>query len=997
MKKLHLKLHAHRQGLLLLALLGGLVFTAGAKTIVTEKPYALTNRPCVGAFLNGVLPEIAPGISGNWTAVNAFTNLLFTNSVGLTAVPGTDELCVWEREGRIWSFQNSPGAAQKKLVLDLSNQCQGWDDSGLLGIAFHPGFATNHFMFVYYTWVKPGTVTGSPTTRPVPNLPDTYHDRLERYTLDADGVAIPDSVKIFVDLTNQTVWHHGGGMFFHPVNGFLYWTDGDNSVGDNDQIINKSLYSGVFRVDVDCRGGDISHAPPRQPTGGFTANYFIPNDNPFVGQSNVLEEFFCLGLRSPHRMTYDAPSGKIFIGDVGESSREEIDVINPGESGLNFQWNRCEGNLGKMTEPFIGISRGPLLDYPHTDGRAVIGGYVYRGQEFAKDLGGKYIFGDNVMRTVWALDETATPVKKTLLCVMPKGTGPNSGTDYTGLSSFGTDAAGELYFCQLSSIGGGIYKLQRGGPPPPTRVMPKLLSQTGVFADLTNLTPAYFLIPYTVNSPLWSDGAVKTRWFTIPTNTTVGFAANGEWTFPAGSVFVKHFDLPVDETNPQILHRLETRLLVRDTNGYVYGASYKWRADNSDADLVIAGLTEPIEIKTANGTRTQNWFYPGRQDCLTCHTVASGGVLVVKTRQLNGDFKYPAPGSAAILAASFNATRRQDAGAPGVTANQLHTLGHLGIFDAAFDDRKIFHYPRLASITNNAAALQIRVRSYLDANCSMCHRPGGAGAFFDARFDTPLKQQNLVNGPVANQLNIAGAKVIVPGDTNKSVLFYRVSRVGENQMPPLGKNVVDDKAVAVIGRWIASLHTAAPTLPKGWLDADIGNVGVSGDASFLNGSFNLLASGGDIWDTADAFHFASRALAGDGGIVARVVSVQYTDPWAKAGVMLRENDSPGAKYVFLGVTGQGGSVLQSRAASDGASVSADGPETKLPHWLKLARAGNVFTGYVSADGTNWLAAGSVTNALNKNLSAGLAVTAHNNAVLNSTLFDNVAVSTKTDK
>ena len=200
---------------------------------------------------------------------------------------------------------------------------------------------------------------------------------------------------------------------------------------------------------------------------------------------------------------------------------------------------------------------------------------------------------------IWALDETATPVEKTLLCVMPKGTGPNSGTDYTGLSSFGTDADGEIYFCQMSSIGGRIYKLQRGGPPPPTKSMPKLLSQTGVFTDLANLTPADFLIPYTVNSPLWSDGAVKTRWFALPANTVIGFSANGEWTFPAGTVFVKNFALPVDDTNPQILRRLETRLLVRDTNGYVYGASYKWRADNSDADLVTAGITEDITIKTA--------------------------------------------------------------------------------------------------------------------------------------------------------------------------------------------------------------------------------------------------------------------------------------------------------------------------------------------------------------------------------------------------------------
>jgi uncharacterized repeat protein (TIGR03806 family) len=960
----------NRQWILSVILLGSFFLSVGAKPAVHEKSYGLTHRPWVGAFLNGVLPEVAPAISGNWTAVVAFTNLLFTNSVGLTAVPGTDELCVWEREGRVWTFQNSPGATGKKLALDLHNQCQGWDDSGLLGVAFHPGFATNHFMFVYYTWVKPGTVAGSPTTRPVPNLPDTYHDRLERYTLDANGAAIPDSVKIFVDLTNQTVWHHGGGMFFHPVNGFLYWTDGDNAVGDNDQFINKSLYSGVFRIDVDCRGGNVSHAPPRQPTGGVASNYFIPNDNPFVGQSNVLEEFFCLGLRSPHRMTYDRPSGKIFIGDVGESSREEIDVINPGESGLNFQWNDCEGNLGKMPTNHIGISRGPLLDYPHTDGRAVIGGYVYRGKEFARDLGGKYIFGDNVFRTIWALDETATPMKKTLLCVMPKGTGPNSGTDYTGLSSFGTDAAGEIYFCQMSSLGGSIYKLQRGGPPPPTKIMPKLISQTGIFANLTNLQPASLLIPYTVNSPLWSDGAVKTRWFTLPTNSVIGFSVNGEWTFPPGSVFVKHFELPVDDTNPKILRRLETRILVRDTNGYVYGASYKWRADNSDADLVTAGIFEPVPIKTATGIRTQNWFYPGKQDCLTCHTPASGGVLGIKTRQLNGSFTYP----------------------NGVTANQLHTLGHLGIFDAAFDDRKIYRCSRLFNITNTAAALQIRVRSYLDANCSMCHRPGGVGAFFDARFDTPLQHQNLLNGPVANQLGIAGAKVIVPGSTNKSILFRRISITGEGQMPPLGKNVVDEKAVAAIGQWIGSLRTIAPKLPKNWTDTDIGNVGVSGEASYLNGLFNVIASGSDIWENADSFHFASRPMTGDGQIVAHISSLQYTDPWAKAGVMFRENASPGSKYVMMAITAHNTSVYQWRPGADQNSHNTDGSSAIIPSWVRLTRKGDIFIGEISVDGKNWQTVDHIAVPMKKTLYVGLALNAHNNSVLNSTLFDNVVVS-----
>ena len=962
--KLLSTVHAQCRLFFLLALLGISVLTASAK------PYGIRVRPPVEAFLNGALPEVAPVISGNWSAVEAFPHLLFTNAVGLAPIPGTDELCIWEREGRIWAFKNSPEATEKKLILDVSDQCQGWDDSGLLGVAFPPGFATNHFIFVYYTWVKPGTVTGSPTSRPIPNLPDTYHDRLERYTLGGDGVATPASVAIFVDLTNQTVWHHGGGIFFHPTNGFLYWTDGDNSVGDNDQLITKSLYSGVFRIDVDCRGGTISHAPPRQPTGGFTANYFVPNDNPFVGQTNVLEEFFCLGLRSPHRMTFDPATGRIFIGDVGESSREEIDVIEPGESGLNFQWNRCEGNLGKMTAPYIGISRGPVLDYPHSDGRAIIGGYVYRGGEFKTDLGGKYIFGDNVLRIIWALDETTTPYSKIVLCVMPKGTGPNAGTDYTGLSSFGIDQQGELYFCQMSSIGGRVYKLKRGGPPPPKRTMPKLLSETGAFADLRTLQPADALIPYSVNSPLWSDGAVKQRWFVLPGGTFIGFSPQGSWNFPAGSVFVKNFSLPVDESNPQVLRRLETRLLVRDINGAVFGASYKWRPDNSDADIVTVGTNEDITITNATGIRTQRWFFPGRQDCLTCHTPISGGVLGVNTRQLNGDFTYPS----------------------GVTDNQLRTLAHINLFDAAFNGLKIHDYPYLMSITNTHASVELRVRSYLDANCSHCHRPGGVGAFFDARFDEPINKQNIVNGPVANLLGIPGAKVVVPGDTNRSMLFHRISLVGENQMPPLAKNVADEKAVAVIAQWIASLPPKTATLPRGWSDQDIGNVGISGEASFLNERYNVLASGGDIWEAADAFHYAYKPIGGDGQIVAHVASMQYTDPWSKGGIMFRENVSTGAKYAFVGFAGQGGSLFQSREATDKSSMSTDGPATKAPGWLKLVRTGDTFQGFVSADGAKWLPAGNVTIPMPKTALVGLALTAHNNSALNSTLYDKVTIS-----
>lgn len=812
------------------------------------QPYGLSSRPDVGPFLNDVLPEAVSTISNNWAAVPAFPNLYFTNAVGLAAIPGTQQLVVWEREGRVWSFVNNSNVTQKTLVLNIANQCQGWDDSGLLGLAFHPGFVTNRYMFVYYTWVTPGTVQGNANTRPPTTVTGAYHDRLSRFTLDVNGVAIPSSELVLVDQIGNSVWHNGGGLFFHPQNGFLYWTDGDDANGGlNTQIITRNLFSGVFRIDVDQRGGNISHPIVKQPLNGTTANYYIPNDNPFIGQPNVLEEFFCLGLRSPHRMTVDPQSGRIFVGDVGEGSREEISIIEPGEAGLNFQWNRIEGLNGDLVAPYPGINRRPVIDYGHSEGFAVIGGYVYRGSEFAQELGGRYLFGDNGSRVVWVLDETTVPAGKIPLCVVPKGNGPNSGNDYTGLSSFGLDANNEIYMCQMSSVGGRIFKLARSGPPPASRPLPALLSQTGAFADLATLTPTNGLIPYTVNSPLWSDAAVKTRWVAVPTNTTIAFTPTGEWSFPNGTVFVKHFALATNDTNPDLLRRLETRLLVRDTNGTVYGATYKWRSDNSDADLVSNLLNEDILITTATGVRTQQWSYPGRQDCLRCHTVAAGGVLGVKTRQLNGDFHYAGSGN---------------------TDNQLRAWNHIGLFNAPLNENAIGSYAKTVPITDTNATLEFRVRSYLDANCAHCHRPSGVPAFFDARFDTPLNNQGLINGPVVNSLGIPSAKVVVPTDLSRSVLYQRDNSVAAIKMPPLAKNTIDAEAMAVLAAWINSLPPPTPLT----LVASASPAAPSSAPQLVQ--FTAQATGGNVglppFDTTDAATGTVTAqgentAAGEGG------------------------------------------------------------------------------------------------------------------------------------
>jgi uncharacterized repeat protein (TIGR03806 family) len=329
--------------------------------------------------------------------------------------------------------------------------------------------------------------------------------------------------------------------------------------------------------------------------------------------------------------------------------------------------------------------------------------------------------------------------------------------------------------------------------PPAPGDLPPLLSQTGVFRSLADLTPNPGLIPYQVNSPLWSDGADKLRWIALPGDSRIGFAPTGEWKFPSGTVFVKHFEM-ADESNPQRRWRLETRLLVVDHTGNGYGVTYKWRPDQREADLLADGLTEEVAVQTAAGPRRLKWSYPSRSDCLTCHTANAGFVLGANTRQLNGEFTYPS----------------------GVTDNQLRTWNHLGMFQPAVPEADLSQLGKLAAVTDPAASLEHRVRSYLDSNCAQCHRPGGARGLFDARFDIPLSGQNLVNGPLAAaDLGVRNAKVVAPQDLDRSMVYQRMGRRQDVfNMPPLASHEVDAAALAVLAEWIQSLPLPPPEAPK---------------------------------------------------------------------------------------------------------------------------------------------------------------------------------------
>ena len=323
---------------------------------------------------------------------------------------------------------------------------------------------------------------------------------------------------------------------------------------------------------------------------------------------------------------------------------------------------------------------------------------------------------------------------------------------------------------------------------------PSLLSEIDAFSDLGDLTPTAGLIPYDLIVPFWSDGALKSRWLAIPNDGTpdsvgeqIVYDESGTWAYPPGTVIVKHFEMLLDETDENSKKRLETRFLVHGEDRIYYALTYRWNDAGTDATLVPEeGLTDVLRITTATGSRDQKWYFPSTTDCFVCHNDAARFVLGPNARQFNRDNFYPETNT---------------------TANQLIAFSEAGFLDTEITQPDLSTITTLHAIDDSTASLEGRARSYLDSNCAYCHVPGGVGrAVFDARFTTDLENQGLINGFVLSKLGIQNPMVIAPGDTARSVVYYRMARRDTTiAMPPRGKNKVDEKGLALIAEWIHSL------------------------------------------------------------------------------------------------------------------------------------------------------------------------------------------------
>ncbi len=242
-----------------------------------------------------------------------------------------------------------------------------------------------------------------------------------------------------------------------------------------------------------------------------------------------------------------------------------------------------------------------------------------------------------------------------------------------------------------------------------------------------------------------------------------------------------------------------------------------------------------------------------------------------------------------------------------------------------------------------------------------------------------VKRAEVSGGPYITLTNIASTTYTDSGLPSGATYYYVIT----------GMNAGGESANSAQ----ASATTLTPP-PAPWGATDIGAVGVAGSAGYNAGTYTVSGSGTDIWGTEDGFQFVSQILSGDGEIRARVTSLSNTDPWAKAGVMIRGGSSSGAVNALVAVTPSNGFTFQSRSSASGSSTSLAGPALNAApnNWVRLVRSGTLFTAYVSADGTAWTQVGTATLTMSANTSVGLAVTSHNNSVLSAATFDNVSVT-----
>jgi putative heme-binding domain-containing protein len=700
--------------------------------------------------------------------------LSFNNPLLITSAPGSKRLFVGEQAGRLFSFPNDPNCAKADLFLDLTTQLHSWDAASnvkgieaVYGLTFHPQFEKNRFCYVCYVLRSKG---GAP-------LPDG--SRVSRFRVtDTDPPRIdPASEKVLI--TWLAGGHNGGCLKFGP-DGFLYISTGDAANPNPPDALNtgqdvSDLLSSILRIDVDHEQGGKPYA--------------VPPDNPFIKTPKARPEIWAYGFRNPWKMSFDRVSGDLWVGDVGWELWEMVYRV---KKGGNYGWSVMEGRQPVRPSSPRGPTPilPPTLDFPHTEAASITGGFVYRGRRL-KDLVGCYVCGDWVTGRLWGTRfDGDRIVSHREIARSP-----------LHIVAFGEDADGELYFLQYDRIG----TVHRLVPNPAAEIthtkFPRKLSETGLFASVSQQRPAPGVIPFSVQAEQWADHATDERFLALRDTSSVrlydrvipipGGFYSGRLFFPKDGVLARTISLEMERGQPSSRRKLETQVLHYDGSEW-HGYSYRWNDEQTDADLVpAAGADQVFSIKDAHapgGRRKQTWHFPGRAECLQCHNPWAGYALAFTPSQLDRDHDYG-----------------------GIIDNQMRTLQHIGLLKPVKASTNPNEGPeppaRLVNPHDTSASLEDRARSYLHVNCSHCHQFGAGGtADIDLCREMTLRRTKTVDvRPAQGTFEITDARILVPGDPYRSVLYYRMAKLGRGRMPHIGSEIVDERGLRLIHDWIEQL------------------------------------------------------------------------------------------------------------------------------------------------------------------------------------------------
>ncbi len=764
----------------------------GPDTTTAARPFGIAERVLLTTSTVIGSPDPPPP----YRVRRAYARYSPSYPIQVRHIPGSDQLLVITEvspygQAALERVRDDPAARNTDATKIMDFDGVAYD------IAFHPKFATNGF--VYIGW------NGRDRAK------HKHFTRVTRYTMDPKPPYRFDTASAKLIIEWESNGHNGGAVCF-GTDGMLYVTSGDGTSDSDTNLVGQrteTLLAKVLRIDVDHANGDRP--------------YTVPKDNPFVADPAFRPETWAYGLRNPWRITCDAKTGHIWVGNNGQDLWEQAYFIRRGE---NYGWSVMEGshpfypNRQAGPTPFA----KPTLEHHHSEARSLTGGIVYYGQKLP-ELRGAYIYGDYSTGRIWAARHDGDKVvwHKEIAQTSLKVTG------------FGTDTRGEILICDHQGPGqGAFYTLEPTEKADTTSSFPKRLGDSGLFASVPGHRVMPGVIPYSVNVPFWSDGLSKERFIALPPGGRIGFTRARGWEFPDRTVLVKSFAIEREEGNPASRQWVETRFLTKQ-GGEWFGYSYVWNDDQSGAVLVGSpGMDREftVRVPAANGNpeavRKLTWHYPSRAECMVCHSRAANFVLGLSTLQMNKDHDYPG----------------------GVRDNQLRVLEHLGVLEVSWAEEakgQLRDQARQRGLTGSATdayvqarlpqpgqrspkpssllaqhpgqlqalvdpydrshGVAVRARSWLHANCSNCHvEAGGGNARMELELTTDLGAMRLIGEkPMHDTFGVSDARLVAPGDPDRSVILRRVGRRGPGQMPPLASNRVDEAAVALLREWIAGM------------------------------------------------------------------------------------------------------------------------------------------------------------------------------------------------